>query len=104
MIAATEAEGSREAEQAIKELTKEVEVGGIYQGTVVKVTDFGAFVEIFPGAEGLVHISQLEPSRVRKVTDVCREGDSFPVKVIGIDSQGRIKLSRKDAIGKTPDH
>jgi polyribonucleotide nucleotidyltransferase len=104
MIAATEAEGSREAEQAIKELTKEVEVGGIYQGTVVKITDFGAFVEIFPGAEGLVHISQLEPSRVRKVTDVCREGDSFPVKVIGIDSQGRIKLSRKDAIGKTPDH
>jgi polyribonucleotide nucleotidyltransferase len=79
MIAATEAAGSREAEQAIKELTKEVEVGGVYQGTVVKVTDFGAFVEIFPGAEGLVHISQLEPTRVRKVTDVCREGDSFPV-------------------------
>ncbi len=104
IIAATEREGSKEAEQAIKELTKEVEVGGIYQGSVVKITDFGAFVEIFPGTEGLVHISQMAPERVRKVTDICREGDSFPVKVIGIDSQGRIKLSRKEAIGMNPDH
>ncbi len=72
-------------------------------GIVKKITDFGAFVEIFPGTEGLVHISQLEPTRVRAVTDVCREGDSFPVKVIGIDHQGKIKLSRKEAIGKTPD-
>jgi polyribonucleotide nucleotidyltransferase len=102
LIAAVDTEGAEEAEKAIKELTKEAKVGEIYMGTVVKVTDFGAFVEIFPGTEGLVHISQLEHSRVGKVTDVCREGDSFPVKVIGIDHQGKIKLSRKDAIGKNP--
>jgi len=60
-------------------------------------------VEIFPGTDGLVHISQLAPERVRKVSDVVQEGDSFPVKVIGIDAQGKIKLSRKDAIGQEPD-
>jgi polyribonucleotide nucleotidyltransferase len=72
-------------------------------GLVRKITDFGAFVEIFPGTDGLVHISQLVPERVRKVTDIIKEGDTCPVKVIGIDAQGKIKLSRKDAIGLTPD-
>jgi polyribonucleotide nucleotidyltransferase len=103
LIAALDMEGAEEAKREIKSLTREAELGKVYMGTVKKVTDFGAFVEIFPGTEGLVHISQLEPTRVRKVTDVAREGDSFPVKVIGIDPQGKIKLSRKDAIGKTPD-
>jgi polyribonucleotide nucleotidyltransferase len=103
VIASMDGEGAEQAKAAIRELTQEAEVGRIYQGTVRKVTDFGAFVEIFPGTDGLVHISQLAPERVRKVTDVVKEGDSFPVKVIGIDAQGKIKLSRKDAIGQEPD-
>jgi len=103
LIASVDEQGAKEAEKEIQRLTKEAEVGKIYGGIVRKVTDFGAFVEIFPGTDGLVHISQLAPERIRRVTDVCREGDAFPVKVIGIDSQGKIKLSRKDAIGKTPD-
>lgn len=104
VIAAVDVKGAKEAKEAIQELTREAEVGKIYQGIARKVTDFGVFVEIFPGTEGLVHISQLAPNRVRKVTDVVKEGDTFPVKVIGIDAQGKIKLSRKDAIGQTPDN
>jgi polyribonucleotide nucleotidyltransferase len=103
VVAAMDVQGAEQAKRAIQSLTQEAEVGRIYMGTVRKVTDFGAFVEIFPGTDGLVHISQLAPERVRKVTDVVREGDSFPVKVIGIDAQGKIKLSRKDAIGMDPD-
>ncbi len=103
LIASTDVRGAAEARQEIERITREAQMDKIYNGIVKKVTDFGAFVEIFPGTEGLVHISQLAPERVRKVTDVCKEGDAFPVKVIGIDSQGKIKLSRKDAIGKTPD-
>lgn len=103
LIASIDGEGAAMAKKEIKSITQEVEVGKIYDGTVVKVTDFGAFVEIFPGTEGLVHISQLEPTRVRRVTDVVREGDGCIVKVIGIDSQGRVKLSRKEALGQTPD-
>jgi polyribonucleotide nucleotidyltransferase len=103
VIAAVDVRGAQEAKKEIQKLTREAELGKIYMGIVRKVTDFGAFVEIFPGTDGLVHISQLAPERVRKVTDIVREGDTFPVKVIGIDSQGKIKLSRKDAIGKKPD-
>lgn len=103
IIASVDVEGAKRAEEAIRSLTQEAEIGRIYMGVVRKVTDFGAFVEIFPGTDGLVHISQLAPERVRKVTDVVQEGDAFPVKVIGIDAQGKIKLSRKDAIGKKPD-
>ncbi len=103
LIASVDGAGAKQAQAEIMMLTQEAELGKIYQGTVRKITDFGAFVEIFPGTDGLVHISQLAPERVRKVTDVVREGDSFPVKVIGIDQQGKIKLSRKDAIGQTPD-
>ncbi|MFA6033762.1 MAG: S1 RNA-binding domain-containing protein, partial [Myxococcota bacterium] len=65
---------------------------------------FGAFVELFPGTDGLVHISELSEKRIAKVTDVCREGDEIIVKVLGIDSKnGKIRLSRKEAIGKLPD-
>jgi polyribonucleotide nucleotidyltransferase len=103
VIASSDSEGADQARDAIKSLTQEAEIGRIYQGTVRKCTDFGAFVEIFPGTDGLVHISQLANERVKKVTDVVKEGDSFPVKVIGIDPQGKIKLSRKDAIGQSPD-
>ncbi|HTY24266.1 MAG TPA: polyribonucleotide nucleotidyltransferase [Desulfomonilaceae bacterium] len=103
VIAAVDSEGAEQAKAAIRTITQQAELGRIYMGVVRKITDFGAFVEIFPGTDGLVHISQLAPERVRKVTDVIKEGDAFPVKVIGIDPQGKIKLSRKDAIGKTPD-
>jgi polyribonucleotide nucleotidyltransferase len=103
VIASVDESGAAQAKAAIKSITQQAELGRIYMGTVRKITDFGAFVEIFPGTDGLVHISQLAPERVRMVTDVIREGDTFPVKVIGIDPHGKIKLSRKDAIGKTPD-
>ena len=103
IIAAVDSVGAEQAKTAIRTITQQAELGRIYMGVVRKITDFGALVEIFPGTDGLVHISQLAPERVRKVTDVVREGDSFPVKVIGIDPQGKIKLSRKDAIGQTPD-
>jgi polyribonucleotide nucleotidyltransferase len=103
LVASVDGRGLELAKNAIRKITQEAEIGKIYMGLVRKITDFGAFVEIFPGTDGLVHISQLAPERVRKVTDVIQEGDSFPVKVIGIDAQGKIKLSRRDAIGMEPD-
>lgn len=83
----------------IRDLTAEAEEGKLYMGTVKKVMDFGAFVEIFPGTDGLVHISELDTERVKTVTDILREGDKVLVKCIGIDKQGKIKLSRKEALG-----
>ena len=82
----------------IKKLTQEVEVGGLYMGEVRRILGFGAIVEIFPGTDGLVHISQLAEGRVGAVTDVLKEGDKVLVKVIDIDPQGRIRLSRKAAL------
>jgi polyribonucleotide nucleotidyltransferase len=98
LIASVDVVGAEAAKKAIESLTQQAEVGKLYEGTVRKITDFGAFVEIFPGTDGLVHISQLANERVRKVTDVVKEGETVMVKVIGIDSQGKIKLSRKDAL------
>jgi polyribonucleotide nucleotidyltransferase len=73
-------------------------------GQVRRIADFGAFVEILPGTDGLVHISELDEKRVRAVEDICKEGDEMLVKVIGIDrATGKIRLSRKEALGKTPD-
>ncbi|NMC73295.1 MAG: polyribonucleotide nucleotidyltransferase [Geobacteraceae bacterium] len=83
----------------IRDLTAEAEEGKLYMGTVKKVMDFGAFVEIFPGTDGLVHISELDTERVKNVSDILREGDKVLVKCIGIDKQGKIKLSRKEALG-----
>lgn len=83
----------------IRDLTAEAEEGKLYMGLVKKVMDFGAFVEIFPGTDGLVHISELDTERVKAVTDVLKEGDKVLVKCIGIDKQGKIKLSRKEALG-----
>lgn len=80
----------------VKQVTAEVEVGGIYQGTVVKLTDFGAFVTILPGRDGLVHISQISDERVEKVSDRLQEGQVIRVKVLEIDRQGRIRLTMKD--------
>ena len=81
----------------IKDLTQEAEVGKLYLGNVRKITDFGAFVEIFPGTDGLIHISELAKTRVKRVEDVLQEGDEVVVKVIGVD-KGKIRLSRKAAI------
>ncbi|HOF05417.1 MAG TPA: polyribonucleotide nucleotidyltransferase [Syntrophales bacterium] len=99
-IASVDAEAAARAVAMVRWLTEEAEIGRIYTGTVKKVVDFGAFVEILPGTEGLVHISQLAKNRVNKVTDVVNEGDEIMVKVIEIDKQGKIRLSRKEALGE----
>lgn len=84
------------AKKMVKDYVAEAEVGKIYEGTVKKLMDFGAFVEIFPKTDGLVHISELSKERVRQVSDVVREGDKVRVKCIGIDNRGKIKLSMKE--------
>ena len=96
-ITGTDHEKANAAAEYIKDLTREVEVGEIFEGEVKRILDFGAFVEIGGGQDGLVHISQLAEGRVEKVEDVVNIGDIVTVKVIGIDDQGRINLSLKDA-------
>ncbi|MBV8581954.1 MAG: S1 RNA-binding domain-containing protein, partial [Candidatus Eremiobacteraeota bacterium] len=91
--------GAEKAKQMVEALTKEVKVGETYLGTVTRLMNFGAFVAFLPGKEGLVHISQLAPQRVERVEDVVKPGDQIMVKVIEIDSQGRINLSRKAVMG-----
>lgn len=90
------------AKRLIEGLTAEAEIGAYYHGIVTRTADFGAFVEILPGTDGLVHISELENHRVNTVTDVVKEGDEVVVKVINIDQTGRIRLSRKAAFGVDP--
>jgi polyribonucleotide nucleotidyltransferase len=99
-LASPNYEAIEKAIYMIKMLTQEVEVGGLYTGKVKRILGFGAIVEIFPGADGLVHISQLAESHVREVSDVLKEGDDVLVKVLDIDAQGRIRLSRKAALGE----
>ncbi len=99
-IASSDGEAAQAAVKMIRNLTQEAEVGRLYEGEVKKIMEFGAFVEIFPGTDGLVHISELDKERVRTVTDVLNEGDKVLVKCIGIDKQGKIKLSRKEALGQ----
>ncbi len=99
-IYSTSAEMAEKAAKMVKEVTQEAEVGKLYLGRVTRVADFGAFVEIFPGTEGLIHISQLDNRRVRNVSDILKEGDEVLVKVIDIDKMGRIKLSRKAALSE----
>ncbi len=101
MIASSNKEKIDKAVEIIQRLTEEATIGEIYTGTVKKVMDFGAFVEIFPGTNGLVHISQLAPGHTNKVSDVVKEGDQVTVKVIDIDHTGKIRLSRKAALGHT---
>jgi len=86
----------------INRVTAEAEIGKVYKGTVRKIVDFGAFVEILPGTDGLVHISQLGPGRVRRVADVLQEGDEIMVKVLEIDRQGKIRLSQREAMPENP--
>ncbi|HXU64942.1 MAG TPA: polyribonucleotide nucleotidyltransferase [Polyangia bacterium] len=103
-IASPDGIAVKKAIDIIKGLTTEPEMGEFYMGVVKRLADFGAFVEILPGTDGLVHISELDAQRVRTVQDICKEGDEMLVKVIGIDrATGKIRLSRKEAMGKTPE-
>ncbi len=99
-ITATDAAGGKEAQEIIHNLTRQVQAGEEFEGTVVRLMDFGAFVELLPGKDGLVHISEMAHSRVEKVGDVVKIGDKVNVKVKEIDSQGRINLSMKALIPK----
>jgi polyribonucleotide nucleotidyltransferase len=104
-IFSPDSQAAQKAAGIIREMIKEAEVGEFYMGRVTSIArkpdgkEFGAFVEIFPGTDGLIHISQLAKERVRNVEDVLKEGDQVLVKVIGIDERGKIKLSRKEALG-----
>ncbi|WP_436663488.1 polyribonucleotide nucleotidyltransferase [Alicyclobacillus acidoterrestris] len=100
-IHSSEVERANKAKEMIANIVREVEVGKVYNGKVTRVEKYGAFVEVLPGKEGLVHISQLDVNRVAKVEDICGVGDEIPVKVTEIDNQGRINLSRKEAIKDT---
>jgi polyribonucleotide nucleotidyltransferase len=102
-IAAADMEAGQKVVKIIENLVREVEVGGIYLGKVTRLMNFGAFVEILPGKEGLVHISQLARERVAKVEDVVNVGDEVMVKVTEIDRQGRVNLSRKELLKAEPE-
>jgi len=95
-IASVDAASGREARRRVDLITAEVEVGTIYEGRVQRLMDFGAFVEILPGKDGLVHISQISHQRVEKVSDALKEGDVVRVKVLEVDRQGRVRLSMKE--------
>jgi polyribonucleotide nucleotidyltransferase len=97
-IAARDRDSANEAIEMVGRITQDAEIGKLYRGRVVKIMDFGAFVEIFPGTDGLIHISQLDRERVNKVSDVVSEGDEVLVKVLDIDKNGKIALSRKAAL------
>jgi polyribonucleotide nucleotidyltransferase len=100
-IASTDEDSAKRAVEFVQNLVQEVEIGKIYLGKVKKIVDFGAFVEIFPGTDGLVHISQICDRRIKNVSDEIQEGDEIKVKVIDVDQQGRVKLSRKEALRDT---
>ncbi len=97
-IYATSGESMARAKEIIGGMTREIEIGQTYQGRVVSTKEFGAFVEVFPGKDGLVHISELADFRVKRTEDVAKVGDIIWVKCIGIDDKGRVKLSRKAAL------
>lgn len=99
-IYGTNKEGIDIARTAVEALSAEIKVGEVYRGKVVSIKDFGCFVEVLPGKEGLVHISELANFRVKQVEDIVRVGDSFPVKCIGVDDKGRVRLSRKAALAE----
>jgi len=97
-IASPDGESARRAMEIVRGITAEAELNKIYLGKVKRIVDFGAFVEILPGTEGLLHISQISDKRISKITDEIKEGEEVPVKVIEIDKFGRIRLSRKEAL------
>jgi polyribonucleotide nucleotidyltransferase len=94
-IASVNQAAADDARKRIEQITADVEVGAVYEGTVTKIMNFGAFVTILPGKDGLVHISQISDERVENVTDELAEGDKVKVKVLEVDKQGRIRLSMK---------
>lgn len=100
-IAAVDAAAGEKAKQIIESMTEEPEIGKVYQGTVKRIVDFGAFVEILPGKDGLVHISEWENHRTNSMQDVTNEGDEVTVKIINIDNQGKVKLSRKQVLSES---
>lgn len=105
VVASPDGMSARRALDIIQKLTEVPEIGKIYDGVVTRVESFGAFVEILPGTEGLLHVSELAPFRVREVSDVVREGDQVKVKVLDIDSdKGRIRLSRKAVLLEDPNY
>ncbi len=108
-IASTDGDKAELAKKRIEQITAEAEIGKIYEGTVQRILDFGAFVNILPGKDGLLHISQIAHQRVEKVTDFLQEGQVVKVKVLETDEKGRIKLSMKalldrDAASAAPHH
>jgi len=100
LIASNDGDAMKRAIEIIQGITMEPEIGKIYKGTVRKIVDFGAFVEILPGTDGLLHISQIAAERINKVTDVLQEGEEVMVKVLEIDKQGKIRLSRREAMAE----
>ena len=99
-ICLVDQEAGEAAKKMVEELTEEAEIGKIYTGKVRRTTGFGAFIEILPGTDGMVHISELENYRVNAVEDVVRVGDTVTVKVIDIDREGKIRLSRKAVLNE----
>ena len=99
-LSSLEAAGAEAARDKIVAMTEGVQVGRIYEGRVTSIKEFGAFVEILPGKDGLVHISELSDGYVSSVTEVCRVGDPMLVKAIAVDDQDRVKLSRKAALAE----
>ena len=99
-VFSTNPEGMARAREIIAGMTAEIEVGKVYRGKVVTIKEFGAFVEVLPGKDGLVHISELADFRVRQVEDVCKMGDEIWVKCVGVDEKGRVRLSRKAALAE----
>lgn len=102
-VASSDPRASKRAIEIINSICAEAEVGQVYQGKVVKIMDFGAFVEVLPNTSGLLHISEIANERIRQVTDVLHEGDVIDVKVLDIDRAGRIKLSRKVLLNTSPE-
>ncbi|MDE2060634.1 MAG: S1 RNA-binding domain-containing protein, partial [candidate division NC10 bacterium] len=97
-IASVDEEAAQKALSIISKIVEVPEVGKVYQGKVVKIMDFGAFVQILPGTDGLLHISQIAEHRVKRVEDILSEGDEVMVKVIDVDKNGKIRLSRKEVV------
>jgi polyribonucleotide nucleotidyltransferase len=97
LIASADGVAMEKAIEMIQAITAEPEIGKIYHGTVRKIVEFGAFVEIMPGTDGLLHISQISNERIRRVEDVLHEGDEIDVKVLDVDRSGKIRLSLREA-------
>ena len=97
-VSSVDVVAATKAKEMIELVTEEVKIGRIYTGRVISIKDFGAFIELTPGTDGLCHISELSDGYIKRVNDVCEIGDTLKVKVIAVDDQGRVKLSRKQIL------